>query len=173
MTNSVSTTGNKNAKKSTANNVATKKPAVKKVVKKVEPIETIETPVLKIKVSKTEKAIQTLMKVSGSSRENLMTFLVVNLASRKAKVNLNKVLTSLTIKVASGTLVIPTEDKQHSSVEMLNTIVTQSGLDFAKLQMFVINDLARKEKVVLRTYFKDLFFSVATNKKDIVARISK
>ena len=178
MTKSATTSENKNL--GTTKNFATKKPATTKApriakakVEKIETLETIETPILKIKVSKTQKSIETLMKVSGSSKENLMTFLVVNLASRKAKVNLNKVLTSLTIKVASGTLSIQNEDKDHFSIEMLNTIVEQSKVDFDKLQMFVINDLARKEKVALRTYFKDLFFNVATNKKNIVARINK
>ncbi len=125
--------------------------------------------VTKTKINKTIQLLETLIKVSGATRENVISFLMQNLASRKEKIKIQDLLTQLILKVASGTLVISNEDKTKTSQIFVGQMVENFDFDKVNFEKFVIQTLASKNKrVSLNTFFKDMFFKASTNKEFVL-----
>ena len=131
-------------------------------------IETIENK--KIVLNKIQKAIKMIQKVSGATQENVVDFLIRNLASQNSKVKISEHLTKMVLKIASGTLTIPNDLKTKSTEIFVEQMVNQFGFEKNQLEKFIVNDLSTKKKIVLNVYYKDLFFKAST-KPEFVAKI--
>lgn len=151
-------------------NVATAKKVrtSKNVKNEIIIIETL--PIKKVGLNRIQKAIKMLAKVSGVSQENLISFLIKNLASQDSKVKIADYLTKMVLRIASGTLEIK-ENSTSASEMFIEQMVEKFGLNKLQLENFIINDLSTKKKVVLNSYFKDLFFK-ASMKPEFVTKIN-
>lgn len=149
------------------------KKATKKVAEKMSTDLVVIKKVEKIKTNKTTQLLETLIKVSGASRENVIAFLMQNLATRKEVVKLQEFFTQLIVKVASGELVIANENRLVNSQIFVEQMASNFGFDKQNFEKFVIQTLASKaKKVSINTFFKDLFFKASMN-ADFANKISE
>jgi hypothetical protein len=147
--------------KNSENVASTKKVRTSKKVAKVAIVENVVTK--KIVPNKIQKTIKMIVNVSGATEQNVINFLIKTLANQKSKVKISEFLTKLVLRIASGSVQIPNDEATAPSEIFVAQMVEKFGLSKPQFENFLINELATKKKVVLNTFFKDMFFKASMN----------